>query len=270
MISLALMLVLAQAPASPAPAESPSPTPKPEPTGPTVVITTSLGPIRVVLNKEKSPITVDNFLKYVHSGFYDGTIFHRVIPGFMVQGGGMTPDMQEKPTGAAIRNEARTNGLRNSRGTLAMARTNDPNSATSQFFVNVKDNHRLDFGIGGAGYAVFGEVVEGMEVVDKIVGVATATKGPHENVPVTPILIKSIREVGYTGTPPAPKPAASPAASPKPSAPASPRATPKPSPRPTPKPSGGFPTRTGWSPRRSTSVACSARSNRPGTSFSGA
>jgi cyclophilin family peptidyl-prolyl cis-trans isomerase len=226
MICAALALVLAQTP-TPSPADAaPSPTPRPVPTGPVVVITTSLGPIKAVLNKEKSPITVENFLKYVRSGFYDGTVFHRVMPGFMIQGGGMTPDMQEKPTQAAIRNEAK-NGVRNSRGTLAMARTSDPNSATSQFFINVRDNHSLDFGIRGAGYAVFGEVVEGMEVVDRIVGVPTTAKGPHENVPVTPVVIRSIRLTGDTS-----RPAASPAASPS----ASPR--PRPSPSASPRPPG--------------------------------
>jgi peptidyl-prolyl cis-trans isomerase A (cyclophilin A) len=223
---LALVLVQAQ---SPSPAASPSPTPRPVPSGPTVVITTSQGTIKAVLNKEQSPITVENFLKYVRSGFYDGTIFHRVMPNFMIQGGGMTPDLQEKPTQGPIRNEAK-NGLRNSRGTLAMARTNDPNSATSQFFINVRDNHALDFGIRGAGYAVFGEVVEGMDVVDKIVNVPTTAKPPHENVPVTPVMIKSIRELGADGAPKAVAPAgaASPAASPRPrpSAPASPRPSP--------------------------------------------
>jgi peptidyl-prolyl cis-trans isomerase A (cyclophilin A) len=233
MVCAALALVLVQA-QSPSPAASPTPTPRPVPTGPTVVITTSLGTIKAVLNKEQSPISVENFLKYARSGFYDGTIFHRVMPNFMIQGGGMTPDMQEKPTQAPIRNEAK-NGLRNSRGTLAMARTNDPNSATSQFFINVRDNHALDFGIRGAGYAVFGEVVEGMDVVDKIVNVATTAKPPHENVPLTPVVIKSVREVGADGAPKAPaRTAASPAASPRPrpSAPASPR----PSPTPTKKP----------------------------------
>ena len=116
---------------------------------------------------DKSPVSTENFLKYVRKGHYNGTLFHRVMPNFMIQGGGMTPDMNEKPTDAPIRNEAR-NGLRNSRGTVAMARTNDPNSATAQFFVNLKDNAFLDFGIKGAGYAVFGEVLDGMDVVDKI------------------------------------------------------------------------------------------------------
>src|SRR5262245_38679346 len=224
MLCAVLALALVQDP-TPSPGPEATPTPRPVPTGPTVVITTTLGPIKAVLNKEQSPITVENFLKYVRGGFYDGTIFHRVIPNFMVQGGGMTPDMQEKPTQAPIRNEAR-NGVRNSRGTLAMARTNDPNSATSQFFINVRDNHSLDFGIRGAGYAVFGEVVEGMDVVDRMVSVATTSKGPHENVPVTPILIKSVREVG--GAAGAPASAGAPGASPRP----------RPSASPSPRPSG--------------------------------
>ena len=231
MLCAALALALAQTPTpSPSPSgdATPAPTPRPVPTGPTVTITTSLGPIKAVLYKEKSPITVDNFLRYVRSGFYDGTVFHRVMPQFMIQGGGMTPDMQEKPTQAPIRNEAK-NGVRNSRGTLAMARTSDPNSATSQFFINVRDNHSLDFGIRGAGYAVFGEVTEGMEVVDRIVGVATMAKGPHENAPVTAVVIRSVRETGDTSgaRPAAPgSPAASPGASPRP------RPSPSASPRP--------------------------------------
>jgi peptidyl-prolyl cis-trans isomerase A (cyclophilin A) len=201
MLYSALILVLAQAatpPATPAPTPTPTPTPI---TGPVVDITTSLGVIKVALNPEKAPISVDNFMKYVKAGFYDGTVFHRVMPNFMIQGGGMTPDLKEKPNRPAIRNEAK-NGLRNSRGTIAMARLTEPNSATSQFFINVKDNHRLDFGIGGAGYAVFGWVVEGMDVVDKIVNVQTATKNGLENVPVTTVLIKTVREVKA----PAPKP----------------------------------------------------------------
>jgi len=205
-----LVFALAQTPAAPAPE------PKPAPSGPVVVLDTSLGAIRIVLNKEKAPLTVDNFLKYVRARHYDGTIFHRVMPGFMAQGGGFTPDMKEKATRPAIRNEAR-NGLRNSRGTVAMARLTDPDSATSQFFINVKDNHRLDFGIGGAGYAVFGEVVEGMDVVDKIVAVPRTTKGDYENVPVTAILIKTAREgAPILAAPSVPKPASLPAPGSKP------------------------------------------------------
>ncbi len=211
MLFPALLLTLAQAaPQGAAPPPAPA-TPKPAPTGPVVELATSLGSIKIALDAEKAPITVDNFLKYVRGGFYDGTVFHRVMTNFMIQGGGMTPDLKEKTTRPAIRNEAR-NGLRNSRGTIAMARTNDPNSATSQFFINVKDNHRLDFGIGGAGYAVFGEVVEGMDVVDKIVGVPTGTKTAsgiaYENVPLTPVLIKTAREVKAAAKVAAPRPEA--------------------------------------------------------------
>jgi cyclophilin family peptidyl-prolyl cis-trans isomerase len=202
---VALVLALPQAPPAPVPEQ------KPAPSGPVVVLETSLGTIRIVLNKEKAPLTVDNFLRYVRARHYDGTIFHRVMPGFMAQGGGFTPDMKEKATRPPVRNEAR-NGLRNSRGTVAMARTNEPDSATSQFFINVRDNHRLDFGIGGAGYAVFGEVVEGMDVVDKMVSVTTTTKGDYANVPTTPILIKTAREgAPLPAAPSAPKPASLPA-----------------------------------------------------------
>jgi peptidyl-prolyl cis-trans isomerase A (cyclophilin A) len=126
----------------------------------------------------------------------------------MVQGGGYTPEMEEKPTRSPIQNEAR-NGLRNSRGTVAMARLDNPNSATSQFFINLRDNHRLDFGIAGAGYAVFGEVIDGMDVVDKIAAIPTTTRGPHENVPQTSVIIKRAREVQ-------PPPAQAPSAQPKP------------------------------------------------------
>ncbi len=200
-----LLLALAQAP------EAATPEPKPTPTGPVVVLETSLGTIRIVLNGEKAPLSVDNFLKYVRARHYDGTIFHRVIPGFMVQGGGFTPELKEKATRPPVRNEAK-NGLRNSRGTVAMARTSDANSATSQFFVNVRDNHRLDFGIGGAGYAVFGEVVEGMEVVDKIVAVATTTRGGMSDVPVVPVYLKTAREgKAVVSAPAAPRPASLPA-----------------------------------------------------------
>ncbi len=211
MLFPALLLTLAQAaPQGAAPPPAPA-TPKPAPAGPVVELVTSLGSIKIALDAEKAPITVDNFLKYVRGGFYDGTVFHRVMTNFMIQGGGMTPDLKEKTTRPAIRNEAR-NGLRNSRGTIAMARTNEPNSATSQFFINVKDNHRLDFGIAGAGYAVFGEVVEGMDVVDKIVGVPTGTKTAsgiaYENVPLTPVLIKTAREVKAAAKVAAPRPEA--------------------------------------------------------------
>jgi peptidyl-prolyl cis-trans isomerase A (cyclophilin A) len=200
-----MLFALAQAP------EVATPPPKPAPTGPVVVLETSLGTIRIVLNREKAPLSVDNFLKYVRARHYDGTIFHRVIPGFMVQGGGFTPDLKEKATRPPVRNEAK-NGLRNSRGTVAMARTSDANSATSQFFVNVRDNHRLDFGIGGAGYAVFGEVVEGMEVVDKIVAVPTTTRGGMADVPVTSVYLKTAREgTAVVSAPAAPQPASLPA-----------------------------------------------------------
>ena len=156
-----------------------------------VKLATSMGDIVIQLDPEKAPKTVDNFLKYVKAGHYNGTIFHRVIPNFMIQGGGMTPDMNEKPTNPPIALEAR-NGLVNQRGTIAMARTADPNSATAQFFINVKDNEFLDAekARDGNGYAVFGKVVSGMDVVDKIRVVPTGNKGPHDDVPTTPVIIK--------------------------------------------------------------------------------
>ncbi len=157
---------------------------------PVVVITTSMGEITAELDPARAPITVENFLKYVDSGHFDGTIFHRVIPGFMIQGGGMTPDMKEKATRPPIKLEA-GNGLSNLRGTLAMARTGDPNSATSQFFINHKDNKALDS--AGGGYAVFGKVLTGLDVVDKIAAVRTGSKGPHDDVPVQPVTITSIK-----------------------------------------------------------------------------
>jgi len=233
MISAAALLCLAQATASPAAVPSPRPTPS----GPVVVLETSLGRIRIGLYDDKSPVSTENFLKYVRKGHYNGTLFHRVIPTFMIQGGGMTPDMNEKPTDAPIRNEAR-NGVRNSRGTVAMARTNDPNSATSQFFINLKDNPSLDFGIRGAGYAVFGEVVEGMEVVDKIAAVQTTRRGTNDDVPVTPVLITSAKVEGGGAARPATARPASPRPSPRVSAhpPARPRpASPRPAARPSPK-----------------------------------
>ncbi len=152
-----------------------------------VRLATSAGDIVVELDAEKAPKTVANFLQYVRAGHYDGTIFHRVIDGFMIQGGGFKADMNERPTRAAIPLEA-GNGLSNTRGAIAMARTADPNSATAQFFINVADNLRLD--TYGGGYAVFGKVIEGMEVVDQIRVVPTKTQGPHANVPVMPVTIR--------------------------------------------------------------------------------
>jgi peptidyl-prolyl cis-trans isomerase A (cyclophilin A) len=156
-----------------------------------VKIVTSMGDIVVQLEPAKAPKSVDNFVQYVKAGHYNGTIFHRVIDGFMIQGGGMTPDMKEKPTRAPIPLESK-NGLSNVRGTLAMARTNVPDSATAQFFINVKDNSFLDSARSpdGNGYAVFGKVISGMDVVDKIRKVETGQKGPHGDVPVQPITIK--------------------------------------------------------------------------------
>jgi len=159
-----------------------------------VKMATTLGDITLELNREKAPISTDNFLKYVDKKFYDGTIFHRVIPDFMIQGGGFTPEMNQKSGEPPIKNEWR-NGLKNVRGSIAMARTSDPDSATSQFFINLKDNGFLDQPRGGAAYAVFGKVVEGMDTVDKIKAVATTTKAPYENVPETPVVIKSVRRL---------------------------------------------------------------------------
>jgi peptidyl-prolyl cis-trans isomerase B (cyclophilin B) len=159
---------------------------------PRVALQTTKGRIVIELYADKAPKTAKNFLDYARSGQFNGTIFHRVIPGFMVQGGGFTPDMTEKPTRPPIPNEA-DNGLQNQRGTLAMARTGDPNSAAAQFFINVANNGSLNFRgktPEGWGYAVFGNVVEGMDVVDAIVQVPTTTKGPYENVPVQPIVIQ--------------------------------------------------------------------------------
>lgn len=155
----------------------------------TVVLETSKGNIVIKLNLEKAPISSDNFIKYVKAGYYDGTIFHRVIPDFMIQGGGMDENMREKAgQRAPIINEA-TNGLLNKRGSIAMARTSDINSATSQFFINLKDNSFLDHGQRDFGYAVFGEVIEGMDVVDQIAAVRTGNKGMHQDVPLEPIKI---------------------------------------------------------------------------------
>ncbi|MCC6073860.1 peptidylprolyl isomerase [Pseudomonas sp. GCM10022188] len=161
---------------------------------PRVLLDTTLGDIEIELNTEKAPISVQNFLSYVDSGFYNGVQFHRVIPGFMVQTGGFTADMQQKDTQAPIKNEA-DNGLHNVRGTLAMARTREVNSATSQFFINLTDNDFLDNGSRDFGYAVFGKVVRGMEVVDQIAGVRTGNRGMHQNVPVEPVLIESAKRL---------------------------------------------------------------------------
>jgi len=168
---------------TPAPAKSASPR---------VALETSLGRVVIELDPVKAPKTVANFLGYVKAGFYDGTIFHRVIPKFMIQGGGFTPDMKQKPTQPSIANEA-DNGLKNLRGTLSMARTNDPGSATSQFFISVVDNKSLDHTAktpAGWGYAVFAKVVEGMDVVDKIAAVKTSNRGQFGDVPETAIEIK--------------------------------------------------------------------------------
>jgi cyclophilin family peptidyl-prolyl cis-trans isomerase len=159
---------------------------------PVVIMDTSHGKIVIELFEDKAPVTVKNFLSYVDDKHYDGTIFHRVIPTFMIQGGGMEPGLKEKRTKAPIANEA-GNGVANERGTLAMARTNDPDSATAQFFINVKDNPFLNRSAQSAGYAVFGKVVDGMDVVDKIKQVDTGRQGMHDDVPVKDVVIRSVR-----------------------------------------------------------------------------
>jgi peptidyl-prolyl cis-trans isomerase A (cyclophilin A) len=156
-----------------------------------VKLATSMGDVVLELHRDKAPKTVENFVQYVKDGHYNGTVFHRVIDGFMIQGGGMTPDLTEKATRSPIALESR-NGLNNVRGSVSMARTADPNSATAQFFINLKDNAFLDAANArdGNGYAVFAKVVEGMAVVDKIRAVATGNKGPHGNVPTEPVIIR--------------------------------------------------------------------------------
>ncbi len=186
------MAALAQAPAKPAPAAPAKAAPSKYPV---VVIETSLGTIKVELFEDKAPITVKNFLSYVDKKHYDGTIFHRVINGFMVQGGGYDKDMKERSTDAPIKNEA-ANGLKNTVGMLAMARTNIPDSATAQFFINVKDNSFLDFtepSPRGIGYAVFGKVISGMDVVDKIKAVKTGMKNGMSDVPEAPVVMVSVK-----------------------------------------------------------------------------
>jgi peptidyl-prolyl cis-trans isomerase A (cyclophilin A) len=157
-----------------------------------VILSTSLGDITIELLPDKAPTSVANFLEYIDAGFFDGTIFHRVIPGFMVQCGGMRPDLTEKKTRPPIENEAK-NGLKNLRGTLAMARTQDINSATSQFFINLADNDFLNDGSRDFGYAVFGKVSDGMEVVDLIAAVKTGRSGSHDDVPLEPVVIQSAK-----------------------------------------------------------------------------
>ena len=155
---------------------------------------TSHGAFTVELFPKEAPVTVENFLKYVDDGFFDGTIFHRIVPGFVIQGGGLTAEFANKKTRAAIRNEAK-NGLKNTRGSLSMARTSDINSATSQFFVNLKDNGFLDHGPRDYGYAVFGRVSDGMEVIDKIAGVGTGTRKGYQDAPLEDVVIVSARRL---------------------------------------------------------------------------
>lgn len=159
-----------------------------------VIIRTTFGDIKLELDAEKAPATVANFLEYARSGYYDGTIFHRVINNFMIQGGGFDTDMQQKPTNAPVENEA-DNGLKNDFGTIAMARTTDPHSATAQFFINVKDNDFLNHSgknMQGWGYAVFGKLVDGEEVLEKIRHVPTGSRSGHQDVPVDPVIIETV------------------------------------------------------------------------------
>ncbi len=182
-LALLLLLVLASASALAAPVD--------------VLIKTNLGDVTLELYPDKAPATVKNFLRYVDEGFYDGTIFHRVIGGFMIQGGGYGPDLERKPTHAPVPNEA-DNGLKNQRGAIAMARTSDPNSATAQFFINLMDNDFLDFrdkSFRGWGYTVFGKVVDGMDIVDKIADVHTTSKQGMRNVPEQDVIIESIKKI---------------------------------------------------------------------------
>lgn len=205
-ITLVLSLVLATAAAVPQPvAESQdktrvqvpplqAPAPTPAPGNPVAVISTSLGDITVELFKDRAPVSVENFLRYATEGFYDGTIFHRVKPGYVIQGGGFTREMVQKTVRRPILNEA-TNGLRNTRGTLAMARGRALRSATSQFYINLVNNPSLDhrsYSPEDFGYAVFGRVLSGMEVADKIAATPTGTVDGHEDVPQTPVVIKSV------------------------------------------------------------------------------
>jgi peptidyl-prolyl cis-trans isomerase A (cyclophilin A) len=155
---------------------------------------TSHGIFTVELFPKEAPVTVENFLKYVDDGFFDGTVFHRIVPGFVIQGGGLTADFANKKTRAPIRNEAK-NGLKNTRGSVSMARTNDINSATSQFFVNLKDNGFLDHGPRDYGYAVFGRVTDGMDVIDKIAGLSTGTRKGYQDAPLEDVVIVAARRL---------------------------------------------------------------------------
>ncbi|MBE2258523.1 MAG: peptidyl-prolyl cis-trans isomerase [Rhodobacteraceae bacterium] len=162
---------------------------------PTVEMQTSAGTIVIELDSAKAPKTVQNFVQYVNEGFYNGTIFHRVIPGFMIQGGGFTPAMDQKSAPRKVENEAK-NGLKNDRWTIAMARTSDPHSASAQFFINHQDNAPLNYpGSDGWGYAVFGKVTQGTDVVDRIAKVPTGNRGMHQNVPLEPVVIQSVKIV---------------------------------------------------------------------------
>jgi peptidyl-prolyl cis-trans isomerase A (cyclophilin A) len=192
MSTLILLMLLAGAAAQTAPAAQPPEAHTPAPGNPVVVISTSMGDITVELFKDKAPVSVENFLQYASEGFYSGTIFHRVVKGFVVQGGGYTPGMQHKPTRPPIQNEA-TNGLKNIRGSVAMARTRVLRSATSEFYINVANNTALDhrgYAPDDFGYAVFGRVLSGMEVADKIAGVATREENPIEPVMIKGVVVK--------------------------------------------------------------------------------
>ncbi len=160
---------------------------------------TTLGDFTVDLFEKEAPETVVNFLKYIDSGFFDGTIFHRIVPGFVIQGGGFTEDMSQKRTQPPIKNEA-NNGMKNLRGTLSMARTNDVNSATSQFFVNLKDNDFLDHKAGNFGYAVFARVTDGMDVIDKIAAVATGRRSGFEDVPTEAVVMRRVHRIAPSQT----------------------------------------------------------------------
>ena len=166
---------------------------------PSVDMQTSMGRIVIELDSEKAPKTVQNFVQYVNEGFYNGTVFHRVIPGFMIQGGGFTVDLEQKAAPRKVENEGR-NGLKNDRGTIAMARTADPHSASSQFFINHRDNASLNYpSPDGWGYTVFGKVTQGMDVVDRIAKVATGNRAVHQDVPLEPVIIQSVKVIPEKG-----------------------------------------------------------------------